>query len=214
MPPTGRNAATRVRLAVRSGPCRTRPNDLYSSSDSGGLCSVTTELIAGVFTALGALIAAGATFASGFMANRVQRGLAAAGREAQIAETRREAYAAYLIAVYSFMDRARELIAHLGNNTEISECDAAYRTYHNDWETLHPTYASVLIAGPDKIEGSAEALRFCLGDLADKCDRMYSAYEAGKKLRDPEFKDVANAQQAARDARQRFSAAARHHVYG
>jgi hypothetical protein len=173
---------------------------------------VATELIAGVFTALGALIAAGATFASGLMSNRAQRALAAANRETQIAETRREAYAAYLTAVYRFMDLARELIAKLEEHAEMSECSAAHRAYKDYWESLHPTYAPVLIAGPGQIEKSAEALRFCLGDLADKCDSLYAAHKAGTRLRDVE--DFVNAQQAARDARLKFSAVARDHVYG
>jgi hypothetical protein len=77
---------------------------------------------------------------------------------------------------------------------------------------MQPTYAPVLIAGPGQIEKSAEVLRFCLGDMADKCDSSYAANKAGTKLRDVE--DFVNAQQAARDARKKFSAVARDHVYG
>lgn len=173
---------------------------------------MATELIAGVFTALGALIAAGATFASGLLGNRAQRASAAAGRETQIAEARREAYAAYLTAVYRFMDRARGLIGVLEADAEMSECSAAYRSYVDDWENLHPTYAPVLIAGPGKIEESAEILRFCLGELADNCDSWYVARSAGAKFRYVE--DVVGSQKAARDARLKFSALARDHVYG
>jgi hypothetical protein len=146
------------------------------------------------------------------MGNRAQRALAAADRETHIAEARREAYAAYLTAVYRFMDRARELIAKLEEPAEMSECSAAHGAYKDEWENLHPTYAPVLIAGPGKIERSAEVLRFCLGDLADKCDSWYEARMAGTKFRDVDH--VVNAQQAARDARLRFSAVARDHVYG
>ena len=146
------------------------------------------------------------------MGNRAQRMLAATNRETNIAETRREAYAAYLTAVYRFMDRARELIAKLEERAEMSECSAAHRAYKDDWVDLHPTYAPVLIAGPSQIEQSAEALRFRLGDLADKCDSWYEARKAGTTFRDVDH--VVNAQQAARDARLRFSAVARDHVYG
>jgi len=67
---------------------------------------MTSEWLSGAFTALGAVLGAGATLAAGLIGNRTQRGLAEASRKA-----RREAYAEYLTAVYSFMDRARELIA-------------------------------------------------------------------------------------------------------
>jgi hypothetical protein len=173
---------------------------------------VATELIAGLFTALGALIAAGATFVSGLQNSRAQKASAAAGRETQIAEVRREAYAAYLTAVYRFMERARGLIAELEAGAEISEFSAAFLAYKDGWENLHPTYAPVLIAGPWKIEESAEALRFCLGDLGDKCDSWYAAHKAGEEFRDAEH--VLESQKAARDARLKFSALARDHVYG
>jgi hypothetical protein len=73
------------------------------------------------------------------------------------------------------MDRARELLARLEENADMSECDAARRAYLEDWEDLQPTYAPVLIAGPSQIEESAENLRFCLGDPADECDGWYTA---------------------------------------
>ncbi len=154
---------------------------------------MTSEWIFGVFTALGALLGAGATLTSGLIGNRTQRGLAAASRKAQIAEARREAYAAYLTAA-------------------MSECSVAHRSYLGDWERRQPTYAPVLIAGPGQIEESAEVLRFCLGDLSDKCDRWYEAHRNGRKL--PNAENVLDAQLAARDARLKFASAARDHVYG
>jgi hypothetical protein len=209
--PTGTETAIAHGAAV-TGVCRIRPNSLCMSPYGGGLSIVSTELIAGVFTALGALIAAGATFTSGLMGNRTQKALATASRQTQIVEVRRDAYAAYLTAVYRFMDCARELIAKLEAHAEMSECKAAHRTYMDRWDNLHPTYAPVLIAGPGEIEKSAEVLRFCLGDLADKCDSWYAAHEAGKKPR--QVDGLVNAQQAARDARLKFSEAARRHLYG
>jgi hypothetical protein len=173
---------------------------------------VTSEWLVGAFTALGAALGAGATLAAGLISNQTQRGLAAASRTAQIAEVRREAYGEYLTAVYNFMDRARELIARLENDSDASERDAAYRAYQGDWEQLQPAYAPVLIAGPGQIEHSAEALRFCLGDLADKCDAWYTARQNGKRFGGAE--DAYHAQLAAREARSKFSSAARDYVYG
>lgn len=174
--------------------------------------SVTSEWIGGAFTALGAAIGAGTTLAAGLIGNQTQRRLAAASRKTQIAEARREAYAEYLTAVYSFMDRARELIAKLASDSEIRECDAAHRTYLEDWEHLQPTYAPVLIAGPSRIEATAESLRFCLGDLADKVDGWYTARQNGRRFHSGE--EVNDAQLAAREARSKFSSAARDYVYG
>jgi hypothetical protein len=80
----------------------------------------------------------------------------AVSRKALIADTRREAYAEYLTAVYSFADRARDLLAALDTNSDMTACDAAHRAYHEGRVNLQPKYAPVLISGPSKIEGSAE----------------------------------------------------------
>lgn len=173
---------------------------------------MTSEWIGGAFTALGTALGAGATLAAGLIGNRTQRGLAAATRKAQIVEARREAYAEYLTAVYSFMDGARELIASVEHESAMSECDVAHRTYLSDWEHLQHTYAPVLIAGPGQIEESAEDLRFCLGDLADKCDGWYTARQNGERFRSTE--EATHVQLAARQARSKFSSAARDYVYG
>ena len=173
---------------------------------------MTSEWLSGAFTALGAVLGAGATLTAGLIGNRTQRGLAEASRKAQIVEVRREAYAEYLTAVYSFMDRARELIAKLEENADMSECDAARRAYLEDWGDLQPTYAPVLVAGPSQIEESAENLRFCLGDLADECDGWYTARKNGSKFRNAE--KALNPQLAARRARSEFASAARDYVYG
>jgi hypothetical protein len=173
---------------------------------------MTSEWIVGVFTALGAALGAAGTLASGLIGNQTQRGIAEASHKAQVAEVRREAYAVYLTAVYNFMDRARELIASLENEGDTPEFDVAHRAYLDDWQHLQPTYAPVLIAGPSEIEESAEILRFCLGDLADKCDGWYAARRDGRRFRRVE--EVNNAQLAAREARSKFSSAARDYVYG
>jgi hypothetical protein len=161
---------------------------------------------------LGAVLGAGATLASGLIGNRAQRGLAEASRKALIADARREAYAEYLTAVYSFTDRARELLGALDTNADMTECDAAHRAYLEDWVNLQPKYAPVLIAGPSKIEGSAEKLRFCLSGLADQCDEWYTARKNSNSFRDTE---KVHAQIASlRDARSKFASAAQDNVYG
>ena len=135
-----------------------------------------------------------------------------AARSRDDCDVRREAYAEYLTAVYSFMDGARELIAKLEGGAGKAECDIAHSAYLQDWEHLQPTYAPVLIAGPNQIEESAEKLRFCLGSLADLCDGWYTA-----RKNDAEFcdtKDALKAQFTAREARFKFASAARVHVYG
>ena len=175
---------------------------------------MVSEWLSGAFTALGAVLGAGMTLAAGLIGNRTQRGLAEASRKAQIADARREAYAEYLTAVYSFMDRARELIAMLEQNAELAECDDARRAYLENWGHLQPTYAPVLVAGPSQIEASAENLRFCLGDLADKCDGWYTARKNDNEFRDKDKEEVRKTQLAARAARSDFAAAARDHVYG
>lgn len=187
-------------------------NCVRALPNGDGLLIVASEWLSGFFTALGAVLGAGATLAAGLVANRTQRGLAEASRRAQIVEVRREAYAEYLTAVYRFMDRARELIAKLEENADMSECDAARRTYLEDWDQLQPTFAPVLVAGPNQIEKSAEHLRYCLGDLADKCDWWYTARKTSKNFRNAQ--KVIDAQLAARDARSKFASAVRDHVYG
>jgi hypothetical protein len=187
-------------------------NRVRTSAEDDRLFIVTSEWVGGAFTALGAALGASATLAAGLVGNKTQRGLAAATRKSQIAEARRESYAEYLTATYSFMDRARELIAKLESDNELSECDIAHRSYLDDWDRLQPAYAPVLVAGPSQIEESAEALRFCLGDLADKCDNWIAARRNGRRLYGKE--KVYAAQQAAREARSKFSSAARDYVYG
>jgi hypothetical protein len=137
---------------------------------------MASEWIAAVFGALGAALGASAALASSWIGNRAQRDLAAASRKAHVAEVRRVAYAEYLTTVYSFMESARELVARLENDAAELECDAAHRAYCEDWERMQPTYAPVMIAGPDEIEESAKALRFRLGFLADGCDAWYAAH--------------------------------------
>jgi hypothetical protein len=180
--------------------------------DRDELFIMASEWLSGVFTAVGAVLGAGATMGSGLIGNRAQRGLAEASREAQIADVRREAYVQYLTAVYNFMDRARELMGKLEENADIIECDVARRAYLKDWEHLQVTYAPVVIAGPSQIEESAVNLRFCLGGLADLCDGWYTARESSTEFSG--IKDALNAQLTARGARSKFASAARDHVYG
>jgi hypothetical protein len=187
-------------------------NAVHVLLDRDGLFIMASEWLSGAFTAVGAVLGAGATMGSGLIGNRAQRGVAEASREAQIAEVRREAYAQYLTAVYNFMDRTRELIGKLEGNADMTECDIARRAYLEDWEHLQATYAPVLIAGPSQIEESTESLRFCLGGLADLCDGWYTAYESGTEFRG--IKDALKAQLTARGARSKFASAARDHVYG
>ncbi|HZC39443.1 MAG TPA: hypothetical protein VE343_02140 [Streptosporangiaceae bacterium] len=173
---------------------------------------MASEWLGAGFTALGAAIGAGASFGSVLITNRAQRGLAADTRKDQVAEVRRTAYAEYLTVVYSFMDRSRELIAKIETDAGTQACDAARRDYLEDWDRLQPVYAPVLIAGPSEIEKSAERLRFCLGDLADECDKCNAVYKDGD--RSGPAKSALRAQQRARDARLEFASAARNHVFG
>jgi hypothetical protein len=129
-----------------------------------------------------------------------------------VSEVRRAAYAEYLTTVYSFMDRSRELVARIGNDAATQECDAAHRSYLEDWERLQSTYAPVVIAGPHEIEESVEALRFHLGVLADECDGLYAAHMNGTKF--GRTGNVLDAQQAAKESRSAFASAARKHAYG
>jgi len=130
----------------------------------------------------------------------------------KVAEVRRAAYGDYLTAVYCFMDRSRELIAMIERDAGASECDNAHRAYLEEWDRLQGAYAPVIIAGPSEIEESAEALRSRLGFLADVCDGYYAAYVSGEKgARTEKFTSI---QKAAKDARAKFSSAARDNVYG
>lgn len=142
---------------------------------------MTSAWLSGFFAAVGALIGAGATLSSGLITNRAQQRLAAETRTAQVADVRRAAYGDYLTAVYSFMDRSREVIAMIENDVSTTECHAAHRAYLEEWDHLQGAYAPVIIAGPSEIEGSAEALRSCLALLADQCDEFYKAYMNGQK---------------------------------
>jgi hypothetical protein len=180
--------------------------------DGGELFIMTSEWLTGAFTALGAVLGAGATLGSGLIGNRAQRELADANRMSQIADVRREAYAGYLTSVYTFTDRARELLNKLGEDANMAECDTAWRAYLEEWTNLQPKYAPVLIAGPGEIEGSAEKLRLCLATLADQCDEWYAARKNGNTF--PGSAKVNKQVEAVRNARSEFSSDARKHVYG
>ena len=200
-------------IAIGAERCRPKTaNAVHALLDRDGLLIVTSVWLSGAFTALGAVLGAGATLGAGLIGNRTQRGLAEASRKAQIADVRREAYAEYLTAVYSFMDRARELITKLEGDAGKAGCDIAHSAYLEDWEHLQPAYAPVLIAGPSQIEESAEKLRLCLGSLADLCDGWYTARKSDTEFCDK--KDALTAQLTAREARFKFASAARDHVYG
>lgn len=173
---------------------------------------MTSAWLSGFFAALGTLIGAGATLSSGLISNHSQRRLATEARMGEVAEVRRAAYGEYLTAVYSFMDRSRELIARIESDADASEFDAAHKAYLTAWDRLQDAYAPVIVAGPSGVDESAETLRSSLGFLADECDDCYAARMRGNKVAQTER--FTRAQSAAKEARAKFSSAVRDNVYG
>jgi len=129
-----------------------------------------------------------------------------------MATVRRDAYAEYLTAVDGLADRARAVVNAVENGAPLNECEVLFRAYSAEWEQLQRACSRVMIAGPSAMAERAADLRGQLGLMADECDRLYKAYvqsptrmQAGRFL---------HAQQAARDARSAFIAAAQAHASG
>jgi hypothetical protein len=173
---------------------------------------MTSAWLGGFFTALGALIGADMTLSSGLISNRFQQRLATDARMREVAEVRRPAYGDYLTAVYSFMDRSRELIARIESDADSSELDHTHTAYLTAWDRLQDAYAPVIVTGPSGVEESAEALRSSLGFLADECDGLLAARLRDNRIGQTE--GFTRAQSTAKEARARFSSAARDNVYG
>lgn len=154
----------------------------------------------------GAAVGAGATLTGNWITSRAQVKLAVENREQQRAEVRRAACAEYLVAVDSFMDQARELVARLESSAPESELDSAYGTYSAGWEDLQRKCAPVVIAGPPELGEPAQELKGQLGALADVCDGWYTAQKNGPtRSRDGKF---VSARDAAREVRAAFVSAA------
>jgi putative intracellular protease/amidase len=129
-----------------------------------------------------------------------------------MAAIRRQSYAEYLSAVDGFADRARAVVAAVENGTPLAECELAFRGYAADWEQLQRTCSPVVIAGPSNVAERAADLRGKLGLMADECDRLYKTYmQNPTRMQGGRF---LHAQQAARDARSAFIAAAQANAYG
>jgi len=167
---------------------------------------MTSELIVGISGVIGAAVGAGATLIANWIAAHTQLKLAAGNREQQKAAVRRDACAALLVAVDSFMDQARELVSRLENDIPGPECNAAHATYFAGWEDLQRRCAPVLIAGPNELKERAEELKEQLAGLADECDDWYEAHKSGPtRSRD---RTIVNLRQSARVARDAFILAA------
>jgi len=150
--------------------------------------------------------------AASWAALRARRDLAQDGPDGPMATIRRQSYAEYLSAVDAFADRARAVVGAVENGAPLAECEAAFRGYAADWEQLQRSCSPVVIAGPSNVAERAADLRGQLGHMADECDRLYKAY-----MQNPTHMQAArflHAQQAARDARSAFIAAAQAHAYG
>ena len=150
--------------------------------------------------------------AAGWTATHGGRDVAGGDRDGRTAEIRRKAYAEYLTAADRFADRARAVVAAMENGVPLSECEGAFRAYEADWEDLQRTSAPVVIAGPADVGDRAAELRAQLGAMADECDRWYKAHmQAPTRMRAMRFWD---AQQAVREVRGGFIAAAQAHAHG
>jgi len=173
---------------------------------------VASDWVTGVFAIVGAGIGSAGTMAASWTALRARRDLALDGPDGPMATIRRQAYGEYLSAVDGFADRARSVVAAVENGAPLSECEAAFRGYAADWEQLQRTCSPVVIAGPSNVAERAADLRGQLGMMADECDGLYKAYlQNPTRVQGGRF---LHAQQAARDARSAFIAAAQAHAYG
>jgi hypothetical protein len=171
---------------------------------------VASEWVAGVAGVVGAAVGASATLTGNWIATRAQLKLAVDDREQQRAEIRRGVCAEYLVAVDSFMDQARELVARLENDAPEPELDDACATYRAGWVDLQRRCAPVVIAGPAELGQQAERLEGQLGAVGDVCDSWYAARKKGPtRSRDGTF---VRARDAARTERAAFVSAAQKHA--
>lgn len=173
---------------------------------------MASDWVPGLFAVVGAGIGSAGTMAASWMALRARRDLASDGPDGRVATVRRQTYAEYLSAVDGFADRARAVVAAVENGAPLAECEADFRAYAAEWEQLQRTCSPVVIAGPSNVAERAADLRGQLGVMADECDRLYKAYmQSPTRMQGGRF---LHAQQAARDARTAFIAAAQAHAYG
>jgi hypothetical protein len=173
---------------------------------------VASDWVTGLFAVLGAGVGSAGTMAASWTALRSRREVALEGPDGERAAIRRHTYAEYLSAIDGFADRARAVVAAVENGAPLAECEAAFRGYAADWEQLQRTCSPVVIAGPSNVAERAADLRGKLGLMADECDRLYKAYmQSPTRMQGGRF---LHAQQAARDARSAFIAAAQANAYG
>lgn len=138
-----------------------------------------SELITGLFGAVGALIGAGTTLTANMITARGQKRLAHDSRKERAADIRRDACAVYLTSVEGFLDRCRELVTALDEDSSGEARERAHEAYLAEWNDLLRSCAPVVIAGPSALGGKAMTLRQAIASLSDECDRWYASYAAG-----------------------------------
>lgn len=159
---------------------------------------MATELITGIFSAVGALIGAGGALTANWITARTQRWQAEAGRNERQRETRRNAYANFLTSANRFFESSRDLAKVLSGDLT-TDPEQTHQDYLQAWRLLRENEAVVEIAGPTEVGAAANDLRLALGKLADVCDTWHTASQRGKANRRwAEFDEAVEAVQSAR----------------
>lgn len=131
----------------------------------------------GIFTGVGALIAFLGTSLTALITSRAQREQRRETQAEKLIDARRDAYAAALSAVVTFMNIARELNDQISlKSSEQSPVREAYEAYKADWRTVVQAISKVEIIGPPELATQALKLRRSLDVYRYGLDYRYSEY--------------------------------------
>ncbi|WP_037363765.1 hypothetical protein [Amycolatopsis orientalis] len=171
---------------------------------------MASEWITGVFGAGGAAIGAAATIAANLVTGRNQAKLEKAKRGNTNVDLRRTVCTEYLSTVYSFMDKAREVVRTTRYQASEQEIEAAHDAYLLEWEKVHQRCAPVKIVGPLELRKSAESVRSKLAAIGGVADEHYSAHQQGNPRR--RAGDITHVLLAAGDTVEEFVTLASEHT--
>lgn len=141
---------------------------------------MSTEVVTGLFTGLGALIGFLGTALTAWIATRSQREQRREAKSEKNLEIRRDAYAAALAAIVTYMAVAWQLNEQLSE--ESSEQDAiraSFVEYCGGWRGVVEAVSKVEIIGPKEISEAATSFRMSVNMYRYGLDLRYSKYFAG-----------------------------------
>lgn len=172
---------------------------------------MASEWITGAFTAGGAAIGAAATLTTNLITGRNQAKLEKAKRGSTNVDLRRTVCSDYLSTIYSFMDKAREVVRTTCYGASEQEVADAHDAYLLEWEKVHQKCAPVMIVGPIELRKAAGAVRAKLAAIGGRADEHYAKHQAGKPKRSDA--DLTSALLDAGDAVEAFVTLASEHTH-